>query len=254
MNFIAGFVILVILFAPVKKYTTTTITGFAEGFPYSGESMLMANDQIVKINGYHIYTNSDISLFLSHGAGESYNIEVKRNGEQILLNNIPLTQHEYKTQINTENGVETKTILRYGIDFKPAQATFGDKISLAWYNAVDFVRLVKISLFDLFSGKANVSDLSGPVGITTVLTETAKTSMYSMWMFVALIAINLAVMNLLPLPALDGGRIFFLLVELIRRKPLNPKYEGMVHFVGLALFMALMVYVSFNDIMRFMQS
>jgi len=83
-----------------------------------------------------------------------------------------------------------------------------------------------------------------------VLTETAKTSMSGMWMFAALIAVNLSVMNLLPLPALDGGRLIFLLVEMIRRKPINPKYEGYVHFIGLALFMLLMIYVSYNDILR----
>ena len=74
--------------------------------------------------------------------------------------------------------------------------------------------------------------------------------MYSMWMFVSLIAINLAVLNLMPLPALDGGRLVFLLIEMIRGKPVNPKYEGFVHLVGLAVFMLLMIYVGYNDIAR----
>jgi len=250
MNFIAGFAILLILFAPAKQYTTTELAGFSEGFPYRGEEMLLEGDRILKINGYNIYTYSDISLFLAREAGKPYDLVVERGGKRVLINDLALIQKEYMTEIQTENGVETKPVLRFGLEFKADDAGFGDKISLAWYNAIDFVRMVKISLFDLFSGKASISDLSGPVGITSVLTETAKTSMTNMWMFVALIAVNLAVMNLLPLPALDGGRILFLLVELIRRKPLKPQYEGMVHFVGLALFLLLMLYVSFNDIMR----
>ena len=136
------------------------------------------------------------------------------------------------------------------MEFKTKDAGFFDKLRLAWFNAIDFMRLVRISVVQLFSGEAALSDLSGPIGITSVLTETAKASMYSMWMFVSLIAINLAVLNLMPLPALDGGRLVFLLIEMIRGKPVNPKYEGFVHLVGLAVFMLLMIYVGYNDIAR----
>jgi len=250
MNFITGFIILLLLFAPIRQYITNEISSFSEGFPYRGEGMLMEGDRILSIDGYKIYTYGDISLFLEREAGKPYDIVVERNGKKLLIEDLPLTQKEYMTEVQTEKGIETKPVLRFGLEFGTKEARFGDKIRLAWYNAIDFVRMVKLSLFDIFSGRAGLSDLSGPVGITSALTETAKTSMQNMWMFVALIAVNLAVLNLLPLPALDGGRILFLLVELIRRKPINPKYEGMVHLVGLAMFLLLMLYVSFNDIMR----
>lgn len=250
MNFVSGLLILVILMLPVSQYTTTEIAGFSEGFPYSGENMLMENDRILKINGSSIYTFSDISMFLGLDSDKPYDILVRRDGEKLKIENLPLAPQEYMTEVETEEGTKVVPIVRYGIEFKPKEAGLFDKLKLAWYNAIDFVRLVRISVVQLFSGDAGLSDLSGPIGITNMLTETAKTSMYNMWMFVSLIAINLAVLNLMPLPALDGGRLVFLLIEMIRGKPINPKYEGVVHLIGLALFMFLMVYVGYNDIAR----
>jgi regulator of sigma E protease len=212
--------------------------------------MLLENDKILEINGSSIYLFSDISMFLGLDSNRPYDILVKRDGRELLLEEVPLKPQEYLTEIQTEQGTEVVPIMRYGMEFKAKDAGFFDKLRLAWFNAIDFMRLVRISVVQLFSGEAALSDLSGPIGITSVLTETAKASMYSMWMFVSLIAINLAVLNLMPLPALDGGRLVFLLIEMIRGKPVNPKYEGFVHLVGLAVFMLLMIYVGYNDIAR----
>jgi|LSQX01.3.fsa_nt_gb regulator of sigma E protease len=250
MNFVSGLLILLILMMPIEQYTTTEISAFSEGFPYRGENMLLENDKILEINGSSIYLFSDISMFLGLDSNRPYDILVKRDGRELLLEEVPLKPQEYLTEIQTEQGTEVVPIMRYGMEFKAKDAGFFDKLRLAWFNAIDFMRLVRISVVQLFSGEAALSDLSGPIGITSVLTETAKASMYSMWMFVSLIAINLAVLNLMPLPALDGGRLVFLLIEMIRGKPVNPKYEGFVHLVGLAVFMLLMIYVGYNDIAR----
>lgn len=254
MNFVSGLLILIILMMPIAQYTSTEISTFSEGFPYRGENMLMENDRILKINGANILIFSDISMYFGLGSEKPYDILVERDGRKLLLEDLPITPQEYMTEIQTEAGTEVVPMVRYGLEFKPVEANLFDKLRLAWYNAIDFVRLVRISVVQLISGDAGLSELSGPIGITTMLTETAKASMYSMWMFVSLIAINLAVLNLMPLPALDGGRLVFLLVELIRGKPVNPKYEGFVHLVGLALFMLLMVYVGYNDIARLISS
>ena len=106
------------------------------------------------------------------------------------------------------------------------------------------------SLGDLITGRVGMDQLSGPVGVSVALGQTARQSLLSMWMLVAFISINLGIMNILPLPALDGGRLLFLLIELVRGKPVPPKYEGLVHGAGLALLMVLMVYVTFQDIVR----
>ncbi len=255
MNLFAGMVILFILFSGIDSYVTTRIAGFASDFQYTGENMLMPGDRITKINGYNIYLNADIATFLEYDSGQPYDIEVERNGEKILIRNLPLEKQMYTYIGVDENGNEVEyQELRYGLIFEADDATFFGKIKLSILNAVDFARFVKVSIFSLFSGNTNVSELMGPVGIATEITTTAQQSMSTMWMFVALIAVNLAVMNLLPIPALDGGRILFLIIGqivlVLRGKPLNAKYEQVLNGVFLFALLGLMVYVSFNDIVR----
>ena len=129
-----------------------------------------------------------------------------------------------------------------------------EKLGYAARLSMENVRIIRMSLVDLFTGGVKVTDMSGPVGITAVMTEAAKEySIGALFELGAFIAINLAVMNMLPLPALDGGRVLFLAVELLLMpfgKKLDSKYENYVHLAGLALFFALMVFVTYNDIVR----
>ena len=124
---------------------------------------------------------------------------------------------------------------------------------------MDYVRIVRLSLQMLLSGAAGVNDLSGPVGIVSTITEVGKeteaeagfgAALESILYFAAMFAVNLAVMNLLPLPALDGGRLVFLIIEAIFRRPVPAKYERWVHVGGFALLICLMLAVTFQDIMR----
>ena len=127
-----------------------------------------------------------------------------------------------------------------------------------FYESLYFVRSVYISLFRLVTGQSGFNEMSGPVGIASVIGEAAEIGFAESFMagfnnilyIMALIAFNLGIINLLPLPALDGGRLIFLIIEGIRRKPVNPKYEGIVHFIGLLLFFALMIAITFNDVSR----
>ena len=253
MNFLAGLALILLLASGTERYTTTQIAGFADGFPLAGESGLMVGDRVVKINGERIYLYSDVITFLSRGAGESYDIVVERGGRQLTLNDLPLVPREYKNE-------DGQSVVRYGINFSVADATLGAKLRNSWYNAIDFVRLVRLSLTDLLSGNAGLKDLTGPIGIVDTISQvgeqsqTVRMALENILYFGALIAVNLAVMNLLPLPALDGGRIFFLLVNslwmLLTRRRIDPKYEGYVHFAGLVALMGLMVLVAFNDLAR----
>ena len=148
----------------------------------------------------------------------------------------------------------------YGFYFGTQPATFGAKLQNAWYSALDFVRMVWRGLGDLLAGAVGVKDLSGPVGIVSMMSEVGKESatkaaaFSNLAYFSAFIAVNLAVMNMLPLPALDGGRVFCLLVtwvlERLTRKKIDPKYEGYIHMAGLVLLLALMAYVMYNDISK----
>lgn len=252
MNFLAGLALILLLFSRAQAFTTPELSGFMDGFALEGEQGLMVGDRIVSINGERIYLYNDVTMFLSRGNGEPYDIVVERDDHRVTLNDLPLELREYT--------VDGETVTRYGLYFAIEKATLGAKLRNSWYNAIDFVRLVRISLTDLVTGNAGLKDLTGPVGIVDTITEvgsqseTLSIALENILYFGAMIAVNLAVMNLLPLPALDGGRIFFLLINaawmLAFRRRIDPKYESYVHVGGLVALLGLMAVVTFNDLAR----
>jgi len=193
-------------------------------------------------------------MFLSRG-GDTLDFVVERDGERIVLDNVHMPLQKKVDEQGNE------TLLRgiqIGIHVVPA--TFATRLQYTWYTALDFVRLVWISLGDLLSGTMGLRDMSGPVGIVDTMSqigsqsETTAAAAQNLIYLAALIAVNLAVMNLLPLPALDGGRILFLLlngvVYLIFRRKIDPKYESYVHVAGLVLLMGLMLAVTLSDVSK----
>ena len=148
----------------------------------------------------------------------------------------------------------------YGFSMGTEEATFPVKLRYAWNTTMEFGRWVWMGLSELVKGNVGVDDMAGPVGIVGMMAETGESAestsdaLFSIFYFGAFIAVNLALMNMLPIPALDGGRIFLLLVtcviEAVSRRKLNPKYEGYIHAAGMMLLLALMVFVMFNDIFR----
>ena len=147
---------------------------------------------------------------------------------------------------------------RYGFSFGYEELDFWGKLHYTWLDAINVVRSVRLSLQMLLTGQAGFQDLSGPVGIVQIMSDTAAASettrdaIYNLLYFGGFIAINLAVMNLLPIPALDGGRVVGLLLttafEKISGRKIDPKYEGYIHGAGLVLLLALMAMVMFKDI------
>lgn len=238
MNFLIGFLIVLVIYLPATTTATSVIESFVDGFPSRGETMLLEGDRIISIDGFHILRNPDISTALSRGDDTNYDIVVERGGEKVRLTGVPLNVAEY-------DGVQ-----RYGFNFTVENLSFSGKVREAFYMSVDYARLVWISLGDLVTGKIGINQMSGPVGVTDVLVQTAQSSMQSFFLLVAFISINLGVMNLLPLPALDGGRLLFVLIELIARRPVPRKYEGYIHFGGFAVLMLFMLYVTWQDIVR----
>ena len=252
MNFVTGLLIILLLFADAAAFYTPVISGLAPEFE-SHETTLMEGDRFYAINGERIYLYSDVSLFLDRGFGEPYDITVLRDGEKVFLEDVELKYGE----VTSYSGEKYQG---FGFYFGYEEATFLNRISYSWYQAMDFVRLVRMSLVDLFTGGASINDLSGPVGIVSTMTEvgenaeTVKDAVGDIAYLAALIAVNLSVMNLLPLPALDGGKILFLAVNsvfmLLFKKKVPPKYENYIHTAGLVLLLGLMVVVCFNDIMK----
>lgn len=242
MNFIVGFLIVLCLvgFRP-WALVSTTISGFNDGFAYSGETMLMEGDEILSIDGYRVLVRSDVETGIAYGADDGvYTIVVKRDGEKVQLRNLPLT----KDFVN-ESGTPI-----FGIQFEEMEKNIGSVLVLSAKESVNYARMVWDSVVQLVTGKVGVGQLSGPVGVADVMATQAKQSLYSFFTLVAFISINLGLMNLLPIPALDGGRFLFLLIEAVFRRPVPAKYEAYVHAAGFALLIGLLVFVTGQDILR----
>ena len=254
MNFLLGFAIVLALFARAEGFVAPVITGFMEGCPYESADGLQVGDRFYKIDGERIYFSVDVSLYMERSAGEYKDIVVIRDGHKVTLNHYPMTLLEYT---DADTG---QTVMKYGLYFEQEETGLLAKVKYAWYSTMDFVRMVRIGITDLFTGAAALNQLTGVVGVVDVMTEmgteapTVADGLMNVFYLGAFIAVNLAVMNMLPLPALDGGRIFFLLItwlfEHIFRRRLDPKYEGYVNTAGFVLLMGLMVYVMYNDIAR----
>ena len=254
MNFIAGLLLLLCI-VPYADLAEPIIHDFMDGCPYQGESALQVGDRIQRIDGHRIYFTEDVSYYLDRESSnsDSHRIVLRRDGRRVVLDDFHIRRQEY----TMEDG---STQLKYGFYFEPRQFGFAATLRYTWMEAMNFTRLVWRSLGDLVSGAVGINALSGPVGIVDYVNDvgTAAASPLAAWFSLfyifALIAINLAVMNLLPIPALDGGRVFFLLIawiyELIFRRKINPKYEGYIHTAGFILLLGLMVFVMFNDVIK----
>lgn len=251
MNFLLGFILIMLVFSRAEAFATPTITGFMDGCPYESADGLQAGDTFYRINGHRIYLTTDVSTYLSRG-GETADVVIIRDGEKVKLDDYPLVPREYIV-----NGEKT---VKYGVYFGVKDSGFGAQLRYSWYTAINFVRTVWMSLADLVSGAIGVDQMSGVVGIVDMIndvgreSETTSAAFENIAYLSALIAINLAVVNLLPLPALDGGRVLTLcvtwVIEKLTRRRLNPKYEGYIHAAGLALLLGFMVFIMYNDIVR----
>lgn len=244
-NFILAFVFAVVLVSlnptdvPVLK---DVVAGGA-----AQEAGVLAGDEIVSVNGEKTYLFRDVQLMLALNQGEPMDVVVRRDGQLVEMTVTP--------RLNEETG--TYQLGVYGGVYEQSKGigVFKD----AWYEMRYCFRATYKSLGLLLTGNFNKEDVAGPVGIAVNVVgktyETAKeygvsTVVLSMMNIVLLLSINLGVLNLLPIPALDGGRLVFLLIELVRGKPVPPDKEGIVHFVGMVFFMVLMVVVLFNDLVN----
>lgn len=250
MNFVAGIVFLAIFLAPAQGFVVPVVGAIEPGCAIAGEYGLQVGDRIVKVDGEYLYTASDFTQILAMNGGENHDLVLRRGGEKVYLSDFSMVKGEFANADGT-------TSLRYGFDFAVVEATPMGKLSQVGASALDMARLVRFSLRMLLSGQAGMQDLSGPVGIVKEMTVSANAAptraqgLRRLLYFGSFIAINLGVMNLLPLPALDGGRVVTLLlttaVEAVTRKKLNPKYEGYIHAAGMAALSALMLFVLFKD-------
>lgn len=248
MNFVAGLLIFLIVFAPVKQFVMPVIESAEAGCTVVREDGLHVGDEILSLDGEKIFVQSDFSTILYLNPGDTHDIVVKRDGQKITFSDYKMEKHLFP-------GEETE---RYGFSFSVADATFGNKLQYVWNTSLNVIRNVRLSLQMMFTGQAGLSDMTGPVGIVQMMSDTAEASptkldaILNVLYIGGFLAINLAVMNMLPIPALDGGRVFGLLLttaaEKITGKKIDPKYEGYLHGIGMILLLALMAVILFKDV------
>ena len=210
------------------------------------------------MDGYRTYVSGDARLFLSY-ADDSVDIEVVRDSRHIVLEDV---------RRQTYTSMDGTPYTGFGVYVVPEAipANLGVKLQYTWYQAIDFVQTVWFSLAQLVTGGAGMEDMSGPVGIVSTITQVGTeaqesggvlAALRSILYFGALLAVNLAVMNLLPIPALDGGRIFFLLIDaialLLFKRTVPEKYQAFVNTAGFVLLMGFMLLITFKDVFRILR-
>ena len=236
-NLLLGLIIIAIILAPSKAFTSTVIAEFDENAK-SQQTGLEVDDKILEVDGRKIYSTYDLSYAFTNIEDGKIDITVLRNGKEKLLKDV-----SFKTE--TENDISYLTV-----DFKVygIKKTVGSYIKQTFNTAVSYCAVVWRTLLDMLAGKYGISAVSGPVGVTAAIGSVAKQSLSALLPIMALITINLGLFNLLPIPALDGGRLLFILIEMIIRKPVPQKYEAAIHTVGFIVLIAFMILIAAKDI------
>lgn len=240
MNLLIGFIITFILVIISNALPSTTVAQFDEN-AVSSEYGLKVGDKIVKINDKNINIYTDISTALSRAYNsDTVDMLVKRDGEKVELNDVKFKLYEIAEGLNA---IET--------DFYVSREdkNIGNILKHTFFRTLSYVSVMYETIFDLVTGRAPLKYVSGPVGTSHMIADAVKAGFTTIMSLVSLISINLCVVNLLPLPALDGGRLVFLVIEAVRGKPINQKYEAIVHFAGLIALLLLMVFITFKDIL-----
>jgi regulator of sigma E protease len=239
MNFVLAFVLFIIIALLQGVPTNEPKLGEITPDGAAKAAGLKKGDVVHSIDGSEISSWSDVVEIIRENPNEKLDFMITRNG----------TEQEIQVTPNKKT-VEGQTIGIIGVyspvEKSPVQAvTAGAKETYFWTTQI-FVMLGK-----LVTGQFSIDALSGPVGIYVSTDEVAKSGIYYLMKWAGILSINLGIMNLLPIPALDGGRLMFFAVEAVRGKPIDRQKEGMVHFIGFALLMLLMLVVTWNDIQRF---
>lgn len=240
MNLILGFVILICLTSTQDILASRTISQFEDN-AVTYESGLREGDRILAINGRKLYLANDIFYELARVKDGTADVVVERDGEKLTLENVQFPTVEYE---DGSSGISIDFYV-YGVE-----KSFGSvmEYSARWTMALG--RQIFLSVVDLVTGNVAINELSGPVGIVSAIGEAASVGWDYVFTLAALITINVGIFNLLPLPALDGGRLFLLLIEAVTRKKLPTKYEAVINIAGMVLLFGLMIFVTYQDVTR----
>lgn len=243
MNFLLAIVLFILLGlmhgTPVEK---AIIADVVEDSP-AHKAGFQAKDEIVEINGQPISTWKAFTTIIREHPNEQLSMVLLRHGETLEVEVTPQPQEAIDI-----DGSEI-TIGQIGV-YQGIEKSFLKTFKYGFVQTYETTTLILQSLKMLITGQLSLDMLAGPVGIYDATDQVVKTGFVNFMMWTAMLSVNLGIINLIPLPALDGGRLLFVGIEAIRGKPVDPQKEGFVHFIGFALLMLLMIVVTWNDIQR----
>ena len=241
MNFVLGFVVLVILVAAQEGAITSKTIYSIENDALCGQTGLQAGDEIVAVNGRRCFVANDILYELVRTEAYRARFTVKRDGQKVELPDV---------QFETWQDEDGQTHMTLGFTVYGIKKTPLNVLKEAWNSTLYYGRIVFTSLADLVRGRESINNLSGPVGIVTAIGQAASYGWQDLLELLALITINLGVFNLLPFPALDGGKVVFLIIEGVTGHAVPEKLQGTLTIAAFALLFGLMLFATYNDIIR----
>ena len=240
LNIILGLLLVCVMLGAEGEMPTRTVSDVSKTM-LEMQDGVREGDEILRINNTKVYSARDLYYGLYRDSDGVYDIVLRRDGQKIHLTDLAVNYSAEEGFCDFVVGFKKTTAL----NLLPGAVT----------QTASMTKLVWLSLIDMIRGKYGLSDLSGPVGTISIVAETASDAIkgadYSGIIFIlAFITVNIGIVNLLPLPALDGGRLLFILIEMIFRKPVPKKFEAWVHAAGFVLLIGLMVLITFNDIVN----
>lgn len=245
LNLILGVIVVAICLACSDLVGSREVHSFSQGAT-SQLTGLQQHDEIIEINGTHVYSYKGIAFNMVRDEDNKIDMTVIRDGEKVELKGVEFAQFEF----------EGRKYIKQDFILVGYEPTFINVTSTAVLDSVSIVQMVRLSLIDLVTGKYGMKDISGPVGAISAIAESTSEGVsfaekiLTALTFLSMLTINVGFFNLLPVPALDGGRLFFIFIEMIRRKPIPAKKEGLVHTIGLMILLGFMVVVSISDIIK----
>ncbi|MBR1779675.1 MAG: site-2 protease family protein [Clostridia bacterium] len=248
MNIILAFIFMMVILLQQESFASTKISKFSENSTTS-QYGLQVGDTIKKIDGYGINTYTDVVFALAMKKDFTADFVVERNGSLVEISNVHL---------NTGKDKDGNTVISRDFYVQPIKKNLGSFLRQTFLEIFSNTKLTYVSLWKTITGEYGLNAVSGPVGMAVVIKDAATSGLQenflkavnNILMIMMVISVSLGVMNLLPFPALDGGRLVFLLIEAIIRKPVALKYEAIVHKVGFIILLMFILFITFNDILK----
>ena len=244
MNVLLGFLLMLIIVISSQRLATNTVAVFDETAVSNGYGLLVG-DTVIAVGDVSIHTGNELIYeIMNQGRAEAedgfvaIDLTVLRDGKEVFLPGVRFPS------------TEMEGVLFGSPDFRVygVEKSFGGVLKHTFYRSLSTVKMIFDQLVDLLRGRYGLNAVSGPIGITQEVANAAKSGAMYVIYLMAVITVNLGIFNLLPLPALDGGRLLFILIELIAGRPVNKNVEGYIHLVGLLILFGLMILIAFKDI------